>query len=114
MYHPILEAVPNLERLVCDKSSFEALCESNHTIGSVCRYNNVSSGQYTDLGRAMMDLSPVLEKALHINNCAGISEETKVRAKLMNFYFKGEFDWSHLLIDLELPFLETLQGLKYV
>lgn len=92
MYHPILEAVPNLERLVCDKSSFEALCESNHTIGSVCRYNNVSSGQYTDLGRAMMDLSPVLEKALHINNCAGISEETKVRAKLMNFYFKGEFD----------------------
>jgi len=87
-----LAAVPNLEKLVCDTSSFEAICQSNHNLRAIGVKENEPTLTLTKLGRKMVRRSPILRQALEINARNAASNNEKLRSKLKTFYFKGPFD----------------------
>ena len=67
---------PNFLRLICNTSSFEAMCQSNHQL-------------FVAGTRALSD--PILGEALGINNRArkGVSVRNRLRSKLRKYYLKG-------------------------
>ena len=74
--------------LVCDTSSFESLCSSNHHLGAF------GGASYDGSPCNTLDEKkhPKLCKSFDINN-QGTSAANKIRRKLRNFYFKNsEFD----------------------
>mmetsp|Transcript_8662 Transcript_8662/g.15732 ORF Transcript_8662/g.15732 Transcript_8662/m.15732 type:complete len:258 (+) Transcript_8662:84-857(+) len=80
----MLPAVEHLERLVCDTTSFEALCQSNHQLRVFSMRNT----------REIFNRSPALGEAIGINERSkvGTSVAQRLRAKLRAFFFRGEFD----------------------
>mmetsp|Transcript_14821 Transcript_14821/g.32195 ORF Transcript_14821/g.32195 Transcript_14821/m.32195 type:complete len:500 (+) Transcript_14821:288-1787(+) len=82
MINPMMSAGPNLQNLVCNISSFESLCQSNHRLMLVG-------------GTQMMSqLDPTLKIALDINcrSKRGVSVGQRLRSKLRAFYFNSSFD----------------------
>ncbi|KAL7462172.1 hypothetical protein ACHAXS_002564 [Conticribra weissflogii] len=68
--------------LVCDSSSLDAFCDSNHVVHNLeLRGNEFSS----------YDLPPKAKLALDINGGSG-SVNAKLRRKLRSIYFRGLFD----------------------
>ena len=67
---------PNFLRLICNTSSFAALCQSNH--------------QLFVAGTPILS-DPILREALGINNRArkGVSVRNRLRSKLRKYYVKG-------------------------
>mmetsp|Transcript_1479 Transcript_1479/g.2673 ORF Transcript_1479/g.2673 Transcript_1479/m.2673 type:complete len:241 (-) Transcript_1479:79-801(-) len=90
---PALAAVPNLEKMVYDASSFDALCHSNHKLQHVGVTEN-NDPKPTELGRIMMARSPILRKALEINARETATDHEKIRSKLRAVYFQGQFDFT--------------------
>jgi len=94
-------ALKNIERLVCDTSSFISVLQSNHTILNICSSSVVSidwAGRPDPLGM-LFGRSCFLKKALLINDREGVHD--KIRAKLKAFYFKGEFDIDEPFADID-------------
>jgi len=67
-----------MQNLVCNRSSFASLCQSNHLLRIRC------SNDY------LFDSNPILKKAFHINSPSD-SCNKKSRSKLRNFNPKGNF-----------------------
>jgi len=70
--------------LVCDSSSIDAFCRSNHTFSGVELTEARLSVRYAP--------SPVVRLAFKINERGDISTERKIRCKLHSIYFHGDFD----------------------
>lgn len=73
-------AVQTLTELICNRSTFDALCGSNHQLEHIGR------------DRARMMRCHILREALEINGRQGCSPNQRCRSKLRAFYFHGEFD----------------------
>lgn len=73
-------AVQILKDLICDQSSFSALCGSNHQL------------EHIGHDRAQVMRLNTLREALEINGRQKCSINQKRRSKLRAFYFQGEFD----------------------
>jgi len=67
-----------MQNLVCKRSSFASLCQSNHLLRIRC------TNDY------LFDSDPMLKKAFHIN-ARSDSCNKKLRSKLSNFYYQGKF-----------------------
>mmetsp|Transcript_7545 Transcript_7545/g.17106 ORF Transcript_7545/g.17106 Transcript_7545/m.17106 type:complete len:248 (-) Transcript_7545:365-1108(-) len=80
---PMALAAPNVQHLVCNLSSFEALCHSNHHLNWI--------GFNTD---TFFEQNETLLKAFDINSRSyyGASITRRLRCKLRCFFFQGEFD----------------------
>lgn len=79
----IMMVAPNLLGLVCNLSSFEAMCRSHHQLRGV--------GKWT---RKILTSDPTLKGAFDINarSLYGTSVIQRLRSKLRTFYFQGNFD----------------------
>jgi len=70
-----------VKKLICDTSSFQALCQSNHTLG------------YFLFNAPQVYIAPEkVRKAFHINRRADLSVHKKLRCKLQSIYFREDFD----------------------
>lgn len=68
-------------KLICDTSSFHAICQSNHTLG------------YFLFNAPQGYIAPEkVRKAFHINRRADLSVHEKLRCKLQSIYFREDFD----------------------
>ncbi|KAL7462301.1 hypothetical protein ACHAXS_004718 [Conticribra weissflogii] len=73
-------------KLICDTSSFETFCQSNHTLG------------YFLFHAPNCYIAPEkLKKAFHINRRADLSMNEKLRCKLRSIYFREEFDVEYFM-----------------
>lgn len=72
------------EAIICDSSSIDALCRSNHTFTGMKLTEATLSVRYAP--------SPVVRLAFKINAKGDISTMKKIRFKLHSIYFHGEFD----------------------
>ncbi|KAL7466498.1 hypothetical protein ACHAXS_006795 [Conticribra weissflogii] len=70
--------------LVCNRSTFESLCRSNHFFGTFDANDGVGSKSY--------EAPPFVKHALEINRNSDASTNQKLRSKLESFYFREEFD----------------------
>lgn len=77
--------VPVLEKLLCDTSSFDSLCQSNHNLWKLGTHTSQYSWCPDD---------EILKHALEINMKTkyGVSKGQKLRSKLRSFYFTGDYD----------------------
>lgn len=92
--YPMMLAIQNLRKLICDTSSVESICQSNHQLKRI-------GGNM----RKISQIDPTLGKALDINNESknGVSIARRTRMKLRSFYFKGAYDVQPFIdMDIEL------------
>jgi len=102
-----------LTRLVCNTSSFNDFCQSNHTLcylrifndnpsnPSVRHYHPFLVVSITRCG--VYEFPQALKDAFEINAIPNISINSKIRNKLRNIYFRGDFEM--------LPFVEIKASL---
>lgn len=84
-----------LRDLICDQSSFAALCGSNHRLEHIGR------------DQARVTNSSALREALQINGRQGCSANQKCRSKLRAFYFQGEFD-TRPFVDMDVALMPNV------
>lgn len=100
-----------LLELICNGSSFDAFCKSNHVLGSM-RIKSRQGGDFAEL----LKVDPV-RQAFRINARTDISENQKLRLKLVSIYFctGSEFSISdidmHSFRNLKLAWMPHLLGL---
>ena len=83
--------------LVCNTVNFSALCHSNHRLWSFG----------ADPTRALNDLSPSLRRCLDINSRI-VPINAKIRSKLQQFYFQGEFDVLSPFINMDAKLMPSI------
>lgn len=88
---------PVLQQLICNTTSFESLCESNHVLGDIgTHFYRYNSGDVDD--------------AMEINARSECTINQRLRCKLKYYYFKGEFDIQPF-IDLDVNLMPYLLGI---
>ncbi|KAL7471498.1 hypothetical protein ACHAXS_011786 [Conticribra weissflogii] len=81
------------QQKVCNLSSFDALCQSNHQFYQLgfLKFPLIIPGGPPMTVTVTGERTPILCKALGINR-ASMKTIEKIRCKLFTFYFRGEFD----------------------
>jgi len=110
---------PVLKKLICDTSSFDSLCQSNHNLHTIScdtnyliygRVEGMSAQDYQDLRDALTINKRVEDCNTHqleIPSCWAMFNKQRLRCKLRCLYFKGEFSLDPF-IDLDVNLMPYL------
>lgn len=83
-YDVFIRTTDAIMALICNTSTFETLCRSNHVFG-VFDAND-------ERGCKIYEAPPFVKHALEINENCDASTNQKLRKKLESFYFREEYD----------------------